>query len=129
MLIQSYPTNTPSEITPPKGVFTHPTKGQQTPTSQPEYQDALHPKITKSTVDQLNKELKALTSNSLQFSLDEKSGEQIIKLIDNQTKEVIRQIPSEEVLQIHRAIKELQTNLTGETNSTTMPGLLLKSKA
>jgi len=37
---------------------------------------------------------------ALQFSVDEESGATIVKIIDSQTKEVIRQIPTEEVLSI-----------------------------
>ena len=39
----------------------------------------------------------------LEFTLDEKSGRQVIKVIDSQTKEVIRQIPPEELLAIARS--------------------------
>jgi flagellar protein FlaG len=37
---------------------------------------------------------------ALQFSVDEESGATIVKVVDTQTKEVIRQIPAEEVLSI-----------------------------
>jgi flagellar protein FlaG len=37
---------------------------------------------------------------ALQFSVDEESGATIVRIIDSQTKEVIRQIPTEEVLSI-----------------------------
>ena len=37
---------------------------------------------------------------ALQFSIDEESGTTIVKVIDSQTREVIRQIPAEEVLSI-----------------------------
>ena len=37
---------------------------------------------------------------ALQFSVDEESGATIIKVIDSQTSELIRQIPAEEVLTI-----------------------------
>jgi flagellar protein FlaG len=37
---------------------------------------------------------------ALQFSVDEESGATVVKVIDTQTKEVIRQIPAEEVLSI-----------------------------
>jgi flagellar protein FlaG len=35
---------------------------------------------------------------ALQFSVDEESGATVVKVIDSQTKEVIRQIPAEEML-------------------------------
>lgn len=43
---------------------------------------------------------------SLQFSIDEISGRNVVKVIDKQTEEVIRQIPTEEVLTIARTIAE-----------------------
>ncbi|MBI2802762.1 MAG: flagellar protein FlaG [Gammaproteobacteria bacterium] len=40
---------------------------------------------------------------SLEFSVDRESGDTVVKVVDSNTKEVIRQIPSEEVLAIaHR---------------------------
>ncbi|AFJ03473.1 Flagellin protein FlaG [Methylophaga frappieri] len=41
---------------------------------------------------------------SLQFSVDELSGRNVVTVIDKETEEVIRQIPSEEVLSIARSI-------------------------
>ena len=43
---------------------------------------------------------------SLQFSVDELSGRNVVTVIDKQTEEVIRQIPTEEVLTIARTIAE-----------------------
>ncbi len=43
---------------------------------------------------------------SLQFSIDELSGRNVVKVIDKTTEEVIRQIPIEEVLVIARTIAE-----------------------
>jgi len=39
-------------------------------------------------------------SRDLQFTVDEHSGRTIIKVLDSETKEVIRQIPPEEMLRI-----------------------------
>lgn len=55
-------------------------------------------------------------SSQLQFSIDEASGTRIVKVLDIATKEVIRQIPSEEMVEIARALESLQ-------------GLLLHQKA
>lgn len=43
---------------------------------------------------------------SLQFSIDEPSGRNVVTVIDTETEEVIRQIPIEEVLTIARIIAE-----------------------
>ena len=55
-------------------------------------------------------------NDSIQFSVDDKSGEMVIKVIDRETDEVLRQIPSEEALNIANALDKLQ-------------GLLIKSQA
>lgn len=41
----------------------------------------------------------------LQFSVDKESGETIVKVVDTMTKEVIRQIPSEELLAISNRLR------------------------
>ncbi len=55
------------------------------------------------------------------FSIHEKTGEIVVRIIDRESKEVIRQIPAEEMLRI---AENLQT-LEGENR----PGLLLKQEA
>ena len=57
-----------------------------------------------------------LLRNNLQFSIDEETGTNVVKVIDNETKEVIRQIPSEEMLSITHRLDELT-------------GLLIRDKA
>lgn len=52
----------------------------------------------------------------IQFSIDEDIGITVVKVIDRGTKEVIRQIPSEEMLEIAKALDKLQ-------------GLLVKQQA
>jgi len=55
-------------------------------------------------------------AQSLQFSLDNDSGKTVVKVMDTETNEVIRQIPSEEVLAISKAVDKLK-------------GLLIKQQA
>lgn len=47
----------------------------------------------------------------LEFSIDADSNRTIIKVVDQKTKEVLRQIPSEEVLEISKALDRLQQGL------------------
>lgn len=54
--------------------------------------------------------------SELSFSIDDASGSQIVKIMDIQTKQVIRQFPSEEAVAIAQALDKLQ-------------GLLIKDKA
>jgi flagellar protein FlaG len=56
------------------------------------------------------------TANRLEFSIDEDLGVSIVKVVDTESKKLIRQIPSEEVLKIAKALDTLQ-------------GLLVKQQA
>lgn len=50
-------------------------------------------------------------NRSLAFSVDEKSQRSVVEVKDTDSGEVIRQIPSEEVLALSERIKELQTDV------------------
>lgn len=66
-------------------------------------------------VNAANDFIKPIT-NSVEFSLDKDADKMIVKVMDNATKEVIRQIPSVEMLAIAKALDKIQ-------------GLLIKQKA
>lgn len=85
------------------------------PASSPAQVD---PASVAQAVQQVAEAVQAHTNN-LVFSLDDDSGKAIVKIIDSQTDEVIRQIPSEEMLALAKAIDSYQ-----ESQS-----LLLKEKA
>ena len=61
-------------------------------------------------VEQLNTKLQE-TQRGLRFSVDDSSGRIIVKVIDVDTDEVIRQIPSEEMLTIMRQAGDSQSLL------------------
>lgn len=61
-------------------------------------------------------EFVGLVNNSLHFSVDDDTGKTVVKVIDIGTKELIRQIPSEEMLAIAKALDGIK-------------GLLLHQKA
>ncbi|MEN9866373.1 MAG: hypothetical protein RL748_1963 [Pseudomonadota bacterium] len=54
-------------------------------------------------VKNINQSLSVLSQN-LEFSVDTDSKRTVVKVIDQQTKEVIRQIPSKETLEIAKAL-------------------------
>jgi flagellar protein FlaG len=56
-------------------------------------------------VADLNKLVRDL-HRELQFTVDRESGETVIKVIDKETDEVIRQIPSDEIMQLRRRLEE-----------------------
>lgn len=87
--------------------------------TQQAVQQPAQPKAAKEDVEKAVKEvndfLKPL-NNSLQFNIDEDTGQTVVKVIDSSTKEIIRQFPSEEMLSIAKAIDK-------------MKGLLVQQKA
>ena len=56
-------------------------------------------------VSELNNLVRDL-HRELQFSVDDKSGETVIKVVDSETDEVVRQIPSEEVVRLRQHLEE-----------------------
>jgi flagellar protein FlaG len=53
----------------------------------------------------------ALDQRSLSFSIDDVSGRSVIKVVDFETDELIKQIPSEELLKVAQDIKRLQEEM------------------
>lgn len=64
----------------------------------------------KQVVDNINKALKQSARN-LEFIVDTDTEKPVVKVVDSETGDVIRQIPSEEMLSITRAIDEAQGSL------------------
>ncbi|MEI8647837.1 flagellar protein FlaG [Paraglaciecola sp. Hal342] len=50
-------------------------------------------------------------NKQLNFSVDDDSGKQVVKVTDSDSGDIIRQIPTEEVLSLSRRIKELQMDV------------------
>lgn len=61
-------------------------------------------------INSMNKAIQQNNSN-LEFSMDSESQRILVKLIDTSTGDVIRQIPSEEVLAIAESITQMQQGL------------------
>ncbi|MBU1309953.1 MAG: flagellar protein FlaG, partial [Gammaproteobacteria bacterium] len=96
---------------------------QQTDVSKVEEQptELVTPKQLGDAVERINQFVNA-EMRTLKFSVDENSGKAVVKVIDFETKDVIRQIPGDEVLRMASAIKRLQDDLGSAT------GLLIDSK-
>lgn len=56
-------------------------------------------------VSQLNEHVQQI-QRDLEFSIDESSGKTVVKVLNSENGEVVRQIPSDEMLRIARIIKE-----------------------
>lgn len=57
----------------------------------------------------------AATLQSLEFAVDDESKEIVVKIIDQGTREVVRQIPSVEALEIARSIDKMRGLLISQT--------------
>lgn len=68
----------------------------------------------KDAVANINKSLQAL-SQDLVFSVDTDSKRTIVKVVDQKTQEVIRQIPTPEALEISKALDTVQGLLIKQT--------------
>jgi flagellar protein FlaG len=64
-------------------------------------------------VNQLNGYLEE-TQRGLRFSIDDNSGRTIVRVVDTETDEVIRQIPSEEMLVLIRHFTEMTGKILDE---------------
>lgn len=65
------------------------------------------PATVRQAAEQVTKLMQQLNRN-LEFVVDEETQKDVVKVIDTETKEVIRQFPSEEMLAIARALDKLQ---------------------
>ncbi len=65
-------------------------------------------------VEAINKTIQAASQN-LEFSVDKDTRDVIVKVIDQQTKQVLRQIPTEEALDIAKSLDKLQGLLIKQT--------------
>jgi len=72
-----------------------------------------------SVVEDLNSQVQFVERN-LQFSIDDKSGQTVVKVVNTKTDELIRQIPSEDLLRISERLREQQDG---------NPGLILEISA
>jgi flagellar protein FlaG len=54
----------------------------------------------------INRAAKSL-NNSVQLSLDTQSGKAIVRVVDTETGQLVRQIPTEEVLELRRALDHI----------------------
>ncbi|MDY7560752.1 flagellar protein FlaG [Pseudomonas sp. 10B1] len=64
----------------------------------------------KQAVQQIEKFVDA-TKRNLKFSIDERSGKIVVKVIASETGEVVRQLPSEEVLKLADSLKNASSVL------------------
>ena len=82
------------------------------------------------TISQLNDSLQNVQRN-LEFSIDKDAGRIVINVKDKETDEVVRQIPSEEVLELARNLHAASERFNERSESRSQPvaeGVLLRTK-
>ena len=84
-------------------------------TAMPQATEILSPAQVVQAVKSINKALQD-QSQTLEFTIDSDSNRTIVKVVDQNTKEVLRQIPTEETLEIAKALDQLK-------------GLIIRQKA
>ena len=78
----------------------------QAPPAQPS------PKQLAAAVEQIQKTVaRSTTAQNLQFSIDKDTNKTVVRVIDSETGELVRQIPSEEVMAIARSIDSMRSLL------------------
>jgi flagellar protein FlaG len=68
------------------------------------------PEQLKSVLENINRTLRQSNRN-LEFSIDETTKRSLVKVVDTETGDVIRQFPSKEAIAISRAIEQFQQGL------------------
>lgn len=79
------------------------TKVQDAKARDAKAQDA---KALAEAVGELNERFKSLSRTNLQFTIDEKADRVVVKVIDAEKDEVIRQIPPEDTLKLAASLKD-----------------------
>lgn len=62
-------------------------------------------------VEEMRKSLSETSSSNLKFSIDDETGQTIVRVTDIKTGELIRQIPSEELVELAKSLDRMQGKL------------------
>lgn len=92
-----------------------PVAGRQVHSNAPDAPDALPGKDEVSAAVKKLNDAMPPSAQSLEFEIDEDSKEIVVKIIDQSTREVVRQMPSKEALEMAKAIDKMQGLLIRQT--------------
>lgn len=89
-------------------------------------QEDVKPAVSSAELRKVVAEVAQYVRRDLNFSLDEGTGRTVVKVIDSESNEVVRQIPSEEMLVLARYLAQLaeENAISGEQAK----GLLLTAR-
>jgi len=93
--------NTQAAVMVPRGIL--PTEASAKPAA--EVMEKENPKPIEDVVDNVNEYVQTM-SRTLNFSIEKDTGQTVIKVVDSHTDELVRQIPSEEFLELAKALEK-----------------------
>ena len=106
MAIQAIPAYSPQVATKPVAATPTPTQDKAPAETVAATEPAASSQPTQESVSKILEALNPLARN-LQFSIDDATGRTIVKVVDAKTNEVIRQIPSEDLLELAHSMNKL----------------------
>lgn len=83
--------------------------------------------IPEVSVSEIVDQMPQIIRRDLNFSVDEASGKTVVKIIDAESKEMVRQIPPEELLALARRLQQIEQEQSASEEQ--LKGLLLTTKA
>jgi Uncharacterized flagellar protein FlaG len=96
-------------------------------TSQPQNQVAkvseIDPKAVQDAVEKLSEFVETVSNRGLQISVDEDLSRVILKVVNRDNEETIRQIPAEEVIELMKRMRDIADEFFGDAT-----GLLVENK-
>jgi flagellar protein FlaG len=94
----------------------HPATGETKATSEVEQPLVIDNKALALNVENLTQ----IVRRDLEFSIDEDTGTQVIRVVDAETGELVRQIPPDQILHVISRIEEMKDEM--------LPGVLLDDR-
>ncbi|MCK9530857.1 MAG: flagellar protein FlaG [Gammaproteobacteria bacterium] len=83
--------------------------------------------VPEASVSEIVGQMAQIIRRDLNFSLDEDSGKMVVKIIDAESQETVRQIPPEELLALARRLQQIEQEQSASGDQ--LKGLLLTTKA
>jgi len=113
MKIEALQIGAPAQSVKPRPVLQTPEASRSTVPATDKVPDQSNAKVQQNdlSVEDAVKHISNFVSkvnSEISFSIDDASGMSVVKIIDSQSKEVIRQFPSEEAIQIAQVLDKLQ---------------------
>jgi len=96
----------PPAAAPAAGARRHDVAALQTKPEPPAAPRAAEAPGIRAWVEAANRTAHSLSAN-VQFSYDAESGESLVRVVDRETGQVIRQIPSEDMIELKRALDRI----------------------